>query len=130
MLDASSPQPARDDQPALFEREPVPSTDTDLAPAEPQPALPLRADTMLGVCEALGQDFGFNPNYLRIVLSSLVMWSLAAAIAIYLGLGVIVALSRWVAPSPRPATAPQIAAGSGAHAVAANANTEALSAAA
>ncbi len=31
-----------------------------------QTLLPLRNDTILGVCEALGQDFGFNPTWLRL----------------------------------------------------------------
>ena len=42
--------------------------------------LPLRGDTMLGACEALGQDFGFNPNWLRIVLGSLVLWNAQYAV--------------------------------------------------
>lgn len=63
-----------------------------------EPALPLRSDTMLGVCEAIGQDFGFHPNWLRLALGSLVLWSPWAALGIYLGLGAIVALSRLVAP--------------------------------
>jgi phage shock protein PspC (stress-responsive transcriptional regulator) len=72
---------------------------------EPEPALPFRSDTILGVCEALGQDFGFNPTYLRVVLASLVLWNSFAAIGIYLALGVGVALSRWIYPAPRPAPA-------------------------
>ena len=31
--------------------------------------LPLRAHTILGVCEAIGEDFGFNPAWLRIPLA-------------------------------------------------------------
>lgn len=75
-----------------------------------EPALPFRSDTILGVCEALGQDFGFNPNYLRVALASLVLWNSFAAIGIYLALGVAVALSRWIYPRPRAAAAPQPAA--------------------
>ena len=30
---------------------------------ESQPALPLRAHTIFGVCEAIGEDFGFNPVF-------------------------------------------------------------------
>lgn len=73
--------------------------------------LPLRPDTMLGVCEALGQDFGFHPNLLRIALGSVVLFSPLVAIAIYLGLGVVVAISRLLAPPRREAVrfAPQIA---------------------
>lgn len=66
--------------------------------------LPLRGDTMLGACEALGQDFGFNPNWLRIVLGSLVLWNAWGAFAIYLGLAAVVGISRLLAP-PRPETA-------------------------
>ena len=33
---------------------------------ENQVALPLRSHTILGVCEAIGEDFGFNPVFLRI----------------------------------------------------------------
>jgi len=78
------------------------------AAAEPEPALPFRSDTILGVCEALGQDFGFNPTYLRVALASLVLWNSFAAIGIYLALGVGVALSRWIYPAPRPASPPQL----------------------
>ncbi len=75
--------------------------------AESEPALPFRSDTILGVCEALGQDFGFNPNYLRVVLAALVLWNPLAMLAIYLGLGAAVALSRWLYPAPRPAAGAQ-----------------------
>ena len=33
--------------------------------------LVFRNDTVLGVCEAIGQDFGFHPNWLRLTLASL-----------------------------------------------------------
>jgi phage shock protein PspC (stress-responsive transcriptional regulator) len=134
MLDAHSAlqeKPALQDQPALFEEsEPASLKDAEIAVNEPEPALPWRSDTMLGVCEALGQDFGFNANYLRIALASLVLWDLYAAIGIYLGLGVVVAVSRWIAPAPLPATEPKLAADPESPAVSANANTEALAVAA
>ena len=34
---------------------------------ENQVALPLRTHTILGVCEAIGEDFGFNPIFLRVL---------------------------------------------------------------
>jgi phage shock protein PspC (stress-responsive transcriptional regulator) len=58
-----------------------------------------REDTMLGVCEALGQDFGFNPLFLRIVLGVCLLWQPVGVIAVYLGLGVIVAISRLAVPN-------------------------------
>ncbi len=62
-------------------------------------ALPLRSDTFLGVCEAIGQDFGFNPNWLRMAFAPLVLVSPLLAIGSYLGLGAVVALSHWLFPA-------------------------------
>jgi len=59
-----------------------------------------RDDTLLGICVALGEDFGFNPVYLRILLAAIVLWSLPAALGAYVALGVPVAISRWLAPDP------------------------------
>ncbi len=58
----------------------------------------LRNDTILGVCEAIGQDFGFHPNYLRVLLASLVYFNPVAVIGGYLALGLVVAASRYFAP--------------------------------
>ena len=57
-----------------------------------------RNDTILGVCEAIGQDFGFHPNWLRVTLASLVYFAPVAVIGGYVALGAVVAISRWVAP--------------------------------
>ena len=59
-----------------------------------------RPHTILGVCEALGDDFGFNPLYLRIAFAGGLFFSATWVIAAYLGLGAIVAVSRWVSPVP------------------------------
>ena len=60
--------------------------------------LVLRNDTILGVCEAVGQDFGFNPNWLRIAFCAPIYWNPALVLGVYLGLGVLVALTRFAAP--------------------------------
>jgi len=70
-----------------------------------QTPLPLRNDTILGVCEAIGEDFGFNPNFLRIPLATMVIWSPLAAIAIYFTLGAFVAASRLLFPNRTSSTA-------------------------
>ena len=62
-----------------------------------------REDTLLGICHAIGEDFGFNPLYLRILFATVMFWSPAAAFGGYAALGAIVALSRWLAPDPAPA---------------------------
>lgn len=42
--------------------------DNIVATADTAP-LPLRAHTILGVCEALGEDFGINPIWFRVPLA-------------------------------------------------------------
>ena len=64
-----------------------------------------RDDTLLGVCEGLGEDLGFNPNWLRAALGAGLIWNPVAMIGVYLGLGVIVLFTRLVMPNPRRATA-------------------------
>lgn len=68
-----------------------------------QTPLPLRNDTILGVCEAIGQDFGFNPIWLRLAFIAPIFVAPMAAIAAYLGLGVVVAAVRYFAPN-KPAS--------------------------
>ena len=48
-----------------------------------------RDDTLLGVCFALGEDFGFNPLYLRILFALVIFWSPTAAVAAYAVLGAV-----------------------------------------
>lgn len=60
--------------------------------------LPLRNDTLLGVCEALGQDFGFNALWLRLAFIAPLFFAPVQTVAAYLGLGVVVAASRYFFP--------------------------------
>ena len=64
-----------------------------------------RDDTMLGICQGIGEDFGFNPLYLRAALSVALFWNPAAVFAVYAALGVLVLFSRLVFPNPRLAPA-------------------------
>ena len=52
--------------------------------------LPLRHDTILGVCEAIGRDFGFNPLWLRLAFIAPLFVQPAATIAAYFLLGALV----------------------------------------
>ena len=72
---------------------------------ENQVALPLRSHTILGVCEAIGEDFGFNPTFLRVPLSAMVLWSPLWAVVTYFALGVVVLGSRLLFPAPKVADA-------------------------
>ena len=70
---------------------------------ENQPALPLRSHTILGVCEAIGEDLGFNPTLLRVPFAAIVLWSPLIAVASYLGLGLVVLASRLLFPKAKDA---------------------------
>jgi phage shock protein C len=65
---------------------------------QPQPALPLRNDTILGVCEGIGQDLGFNPIYLRVIFASVFYFDPLVVVGSYLALGAGLALARWLYP--------------------------------
>lgn len=69
---------------------------------EQQVALPFRAHTILGVCEGIGEDFGFNPVFLRIPFAASVIFSPTWAIGSYLALGLIVLVSRLLFPKASP----------------------------
>jgi phage shock protein C len=77
---------------------------------ENQVALPLRSHTILGVCEAIGEDFGFNPIFLRIPLAASVIWNPTIAFGSYFALGAIVLLSRLLFPKAKPVKTNAVAA--------------------
>jgi phage shock protein C len=66
-----------------------------------QVALPMRSHTILGVCEAIGEDFGFNPTFLRIPFAASMLLSPSWGIATYL----VVFGSRLLFPRSKSATA-------------------------
>lgn len=66
-----------------------------------QVALPLRSHTILGVCEALGEDFGFSPVLLRVPFAATVLYSPILAISAYFALGAVVLASRLLYPKPK-----------------------------
>jgi phage shock protein C len=65
----------------------------------------LRDDTFFGVCQALGDDFGFNPLWLRIAFGVGLLWAPLSVIAAYLALAIVVLVSRLVIREPRSAAA-------------------------
>ena len=64
-----------------------------------------RDDTMLGVCQAIGDDLGFNPTILRAAFAIPLVWSPMMAAGIYLALGLAVLVSRLIVREPRQAKA-------------------------
>lgn len=70
-----------------------------------QTSLIARDDTFFGVCQGLGEDLGFSPQWLRIAFALLLFWNPLAAAGLYAAAGLVVLLSRLVAPAPRTAPA-------------------------
>lgn len=68
-----------------------------------QQSLITRDDTLFGVCAALGEDLGFNPNYLRITFGVLLLWNPTVVVGAYVAAGAVVLLSRLLFPIPRAA---------------------------
>jgi phage shock protein PspC (stress-responsive transcriptional regulator) len=66
-----------------------------------QVALPLRSHTILGVCEGIGEDFGFSPMFLRVPLAASVLYNPMYAVGAYLALGLVVLVSRLLFPKPK-----------------------------
>lgn len=66
-----------------------------------QPFPLARDDTLFGVCQALGEDFGFNPFYLRLALGVILLWNPVAVIGAYLAAAMFVSLIRLLVPNPR-----------------------------
>lgn len=62
----------------------------------------VRDDTLLGACYAIGEDFGFNSLYLRLLFAFAVLWSPAVAFAAYAALTALTTFARWMAPDPLP----------------------------
>lgn len=68
-------------------------------------AQPLTApkDNLLGICNALGEDFGFNPLWLRLALGAAFVIQPVGVVVTYLALGLVVLVSRIAFPNPRAA---------------------------
>lgn len=61
---------------------------------------------MFGVCACLGEDFGFNPLWLRIAFGVALIFQPVAVLATYFALGAAVLVSRLVAPNRKRAATP------------------------
>ena len=64
-----------------------------------------RNDTLFGTCQAIGEDFGFNPNWIRVPLASSVVLNPFIAVGAYLALSLLVLVSRSVFRSKAAAPA-------------------------
>lgn len=64
-----------------------------------------RRDTFFGICEAVGQDFGFNPLWLRLAFVAPLFFFPAQTFIGYFALGIVVLASRLIFPVKTAATA-------------------------
>lgn len=70
-----------------------------------------RDDTFIGVCQGLGEDLGFNPDWLRVALGLGLFWNPVAVIAGYHAAGLVVLVGRWAFPEAKEeVVAPAVAA--------------------
>lgn len=58
-------------------------------------------DNLLGICNALGEDFGFNPLWLRLALGAAFVIQPVGVVIAYLALGLAVLVSRLASPNSR-----------------------------
>ena len=65
-------------------------------------------DNLFGVCAALGEDFGFNPLWLRLGFAVALLFSLEKVLLAYAALGVLVLVSRLLFPNRSRATANEV----------------------
>lgn len=71
-----------------------------------KPAIIDRQEPIFGVCEALGDDFGVNPNWFRAALAPLIFWNPIATLVGYFAVGLVVLAVRLLVPD---VTAPVLA---------------------
>ena len=70
-----------------------------------QPNLFTRGDTFFGICQGIGEDIGFNPDFLRLAFTALLFLNPVAALAAYAAMGAAVLASRLLFPNRSPAAA-------------------------
>ncbi len=64
-----------------------------------------RRDTFFGICEAVGQDFGFNPLWLRLAFVAPLFFFPVQTFIGYFALGLVVLASRLTFPAKTAAAA-------------------------
>lgn len=70
-------------------------------PIASKPPIFDRPETIFGVCEALGDDFGISAHWFRAALFVLVIVWPVATLAAYLGLAVVILATRLAFPDVR-----------------------------
>lgn len=66
-----------------------------------------KPDNLFGICARLGEDFGFNPLYLRVLFGMTLIFAPVVVLSTYFGLGALVLISRLVFPKQKHMAASQ-----------------------
>jgi phage shock protein PspC (stress-responsive transcriptional regulator) len=74
-----------------------------------QPSATGQKESLIGVCAAIGEDFGFNPDILRVLLAVGLLFVPMVVLGFYAGAGVLVLASRLLFPTRRGAGAAVVA---------------------
>lgn len=61
-----------------------------------QPAV--QKDNLFGICHALGQEFGFDPLWLRLALAVSLLWNPVLVLAAYFYVGLVMLAARMLFP--------------------------------
>jgi phage shock protein C len=64
---------------------------------------PKRRDSLFGVCDAIGEDFGFNADILRVAVTASLLWNPLVVVIAYATAGLFVLASRKMFPKRKPA---------------------------
>jgi phage shock protein C len=73
----------------------------EMSAYQTQTEAPAAKDNLLGICHAIGEDFGFNPIFLRIPLAVGIIFSAKWTLIAYAAMGVIVLASRLLIRKPK-----------------------------
>ncbi len=63
--------------------------------------------SLIGICQAVGEGFGFNPDFLRVALAVMLLVNPGYVLIVYGILGVTVLASRLLVREPRRPAAPR-----------------------
>jgi phage shock protein C len=89
-------------QPAMDRAHRHTTPHTEFATMTDTPAAPAK-DNLFGICNAVGEDLGVNPLWLRLVFATTFIFDPVVVIASYFALGAFILLARLVFPGPRAA---------------------------
>lgn len=65
---------------------------------QPSQSAAAKQDNLFGICAVLGEEFHFNPLFLRLALAISLLWSPAIVLAVYFYTGIVLLVTRRLFP--------------------------------